>query len=274
MKNYLKIGLTSLFAVGIVVLVASCFKNPVTGRSGLNLVDDQTINSMSAQQYNAFLAQNKTDNNSPNGQMVKKVGNNMSAAVAQYLSSKNQSNVISGYQWQFNYVTNKQANAFCMPGGRVVVFSGIMPAAKDETGLAVIMGHEIAHAVAKHGNERLSQGLAQQLGGVALSVAMSSKSAETQQLFSNVYGLGSTVGVMLPFSRTHETEADQMGLIFMALAGYDPNAAIGFWERMAQMNKAGGEPPEFLSTHPATTTRINNLKKFIPEAMKYYKPRK
>lgn len=271
MKKFINYGSISLLLIGTIIFVASCFKNPVTGRSGLNLVDDQTINSMSAQQYNAFLAQSKTDNNSPNGQLVKMVGNKMSAAVAQYLASINQSSVISGYQWQYNYVNNNQANAFCMPGGRVVVFSGIMPAAQDEEGLAVIMGHEIAHAVAKHGNERMSQGLAQQLGGVALSVALSSKSAETQNLFSNVYGLGSTVGIMLPFSRTHETEADQMGLIFMALAGYNPNAAIGFWERMAKMNK-GGEPPEFLSTHPATTTRINNLKKFIPEAMKYYKP--
>jgi predicted Zn-dependent protease len=156
-----------------------------------------------------------------------------------------------------------------MPGGKVVVYTGILPVTKDEIGLAVVMGHEIAHAVAQHGAERMSQGLLQQLGGVALSVALQNKPQETQDLFMTAYGVGTTVGVMLPFSRTQESEADRLGLIFMAMAGYNPNYAIDFWTRMAA--QSGGKPPEFLSTHPSDETRIADLKKELPEAMSYYK---
>lgn len=200
--------------------------------------------------------------------MVKRVGNKLAAAIQQYFASKGQSAALSGYKWEFNYVNNKEANAWCMPGGKVVVYSGIMPYAKDEAGLAVVMGHEIAHAVAKHGNERMSQGLLQQAGGAALSVALSQKPALTQQLFNTAYGVTTTVGGMLPFSRLQESEADRMGLIFMAMAGYDPNTAVAFWQRMKA--DGGSKPPELLSTHPSDSKRISDLQKELPEAMKYY----
>lgn len=247
----------------------SCYKNPVTGRSSLNLVDDGTINSLSNQQYTTFLAQNKPVNGSGDAEMVKKVGNKLAAAINTYFTNKGQASLLSGYKWEFNLVNANEANAWCMPGGKVVVYSGILPITKDEAGLAVVMGHEIAHAIAKHGNERMSQGLVQQLGGVAVSVAVSSKPAETQALYNSAYGVVSNVGGVLPFSRKHESEADEMGLIFMAIAGYDPNAAVGFWQRMAA--QGGSKPPELLSTHPSDQTRIASIKALMPKAMQYYK---
>jgi predicted Zn-dependent protease len=165
-------------------------------------------------------------------------------------------------------VEENTVNAWCMPGGKVVVYTGLLPVALNDDGLAVVMGHEIAHAIANHGNERMSQGLAAQAGGVALSVALSNKSPETQNLFLKAYGVGANVGAMLPFSRLHESEADEMGLILMAMAGYNPDEAIKFWERMDKATQ-GQAPPEFLSTHPAHSTRIQNLKKAIPKARAY-----
>ncbi len=176
---------------------------------------------------------------------------------------------IDGFQWEFNLVDDDVPNAWCMPGGKVVVYTGLLPLTQNETGLAVVMGHEIAHAVARHGNERMSQELALQLGGVALSVAIEKKPEETKQLFYSAYGIGSELGIVLPYSRLHETEADKLGLIFMAMAGYNPEEAIPFWTRMSQ--SGGQKPPEILSTHPADETRIRNLKEFMPEAMKYYR---
>jgi len=166
-------------------------------------------------------------------------------------------------------VEDPQVNAWCMPGGKVVVYTGLLPVAQDESGLATVLGHEISHAVAKHGNERMSQGLIQQLGGVALQVALNNKPTATQNLFYAAYGAGSQVGVLLPFSRTQESEADHMGLIFMSMAGYDPHTALDFWKRMVVSSK-GGAPPEFLSDHPADANRIKAIEKEIPEAMNYY----
>ncbi len=255
---------------GLLVLPAleSCYKNPVTGRSSLNLVDDGTINSLSAQQYSTFLTQNKPIGGN-DAEMVKRVGNKLATAINQYFAGKGQSKVLAGYKWEFNLVNSKEVNAWCMPGGKVVVYSGILPVTKTEAGLAVVMGHEIAHAIAKHGAERMSQGLVQQLGGVAVAVAVSSKPAETQALYTSAYGVASNVGGILPFSRKHESEADEMGLIFMAMAGYDPNEAVSFWQRMAA--QGGAKPPEMLSTHPSDQTRINSIKSQIPKAMQYYK---
>lgn len=249
-------------------LLEGCYKNPVTGRSSLNLVDDGTINSLSAQQYTSFLAQNKPVGGK-DAEMVSRVGNKLAAAINAYFASKGQSKVLAGYKWEFNLVNSKEANAWCMPGGKVVVYSGILPVTQTEAGLAVVMGHEIAHAVAKHGAERMSQGLVQQLGGVAVAVAVSNKPAETQALYNSAYGVASNVGGILPFSRKHESEADEMGLIFMAMAGYDPNEAVSFWQRMGA--QGGKKPPELLSTHPSDQTRINNLRGLIPKAMQYYK---
>jgi predicted Zn-dependent protease len=179
---------------------------------------------------------------------------------------------VAGFKWEFNLVDNKEANAWCMPGGKVVVYTGLLPVTKDEKGLAFVMGHEIAHAVARHGNERMSQQLAVQSGGMALDIALMQQPNETRQLFNMAYGLGSTVGAILPFSRLHESEADKLGMIFMALAGYDPTSASNVWTRMA----AGGgqKPPQILSTHPTDAKRKSDMDAFLPQAMKYYKPNK
>lgn len=266
-KTFFLLG--TILSLSLIVTMESCFKNPVTGRSSLNLVDDKTINNLSTQQYTTFLAQNKPVKGTGDAEMVKRVGNKLAVAINNYFAGKGQSGLLSGYKWEFNLVNSPEANAWCMPGGKVVVYSGIMAVTKTEAGLAVVMGHEIAHAIAKHGNERMSQGLVQQLGGVALSVAVSSKPAETQALYNSAYGVASNVAVILPYSRKHESEADEMGLIFMAMAGYDPNEAVSFWQRMAALG--GSKPPELLSTHPSDQTRINNLRNMVPKAMQYYK---
>lgn len=251
-------------------IVYSCSTVPITGRKQLNLVPASEMNALSFQQYSDFLKQNKLSTNVDNTNMVKRVGAKIQNAVTTYFAQHNLSDQLKGYSWEFNLVDNPEANAWCMPGGKVVVYTGILPITQNETGLAVVMGHEIAHAVAQHGAERMSQGLIQELGGVALSVAIQNKPEQTKALYMAAYGVGTTVGVMLPFSRTHESEADHLGLIFMAMAGYDPNAAVDFWTRMSKSN-TGGAPPEFLSTHPSDQTRINDIKKELPEALKYYK---
>lgn len=256
-------------SLALATTLYSCYENPVTGRSSLNLVDESTMSQMANQEYTSFLSTNAPVKGTRDAEMVQRIGTRMAAAVQTYLTQKGQQNLISGYQWQFNLVNKNEANAWCMPGGKVVVYTGILPLTQNEAGLAVVMGHEIAHAIARHGNERMSQQLAVQAGGQALSAALSSKPALTQSIFNSAYGVGSSLGV-LKYSRDHESEADQMGLIFMALAGYNPNEAISFWQRMGA--KAGQKPPEFLSTHPSDATRISQIKKWIPEAMKYYKP--
>lgn len=266
----MKISKIFVLIILLVLTVYYCSTVPITGRSQLNLVSSSEMNAMSFQQYGEFLKQNKLSTNKPDVEMVKRVGVNIQKAVETYFAKHNLSNQLQGYAWEFNVVESNEVNAWCMPGGKVVVYTGILPITQDEAGLAVVMGHEIAHAVAQHGAERMSQGLIQELGGVALSVALSSEPAETQSLFYAAYGIGSEVGIMLPFSRTQESEADKLGLIFMAMAGYDPDVAVDFWTRMAKM-KSGQEPPEFLSTHPSDATRIDEIKKNLPEALKYYK---
>jgi predicted Zn-dependent protease len=193
----------------------------------------------------------------------------MEKAVEIFMNEKGLSSRLDGYQWEFHMVNENTVNAWCMPGGKVVVYSGLLPVTQTEGALACVMGHEIAHAVARHGNERMSQGLLVQAGGVALSVALSQKPQMTQNLFLQSYGITSQLG-MLKYSRTHESEADKMGLVFMAIAGYDPSEAVAFWERM-EKTSAGNKPPEILSTHPSDATRIGDIKAFLPEAMKYYK---
>jgi predicted Zn-dependent protease len=249
--------------------ILSCSTVPLTGRSQLNLIPSSEMLSLSSQQYDQFLNENKVSSDAANAALVKKVGTNIQHAVEKYLAENNLSDRLNGYKWEFNLVQDDQVNAWCMPGGKVVVYTGILPITKNEIGLSVVLGHEIAHAIAEHGNERMSQGLIQQLGGVALSVALKDKPQLTQDLFLTAYGVGSTIGV-LAYSRTQESEADHLGLIFMAMAGYNPGEAVDFWQRMADMNK-GSKPPEFLSTHPSDQTRIDDIKNWLPEAMKYYK---
>jgi predicted Zn-dependent protease len=224
---------------------------------------------MSFDQYGQFLEENITSVDINKTKMVKRVGKNVQKAVEQYFVENDLENELKNYDWEFNLVENNEVNAWCMPGGKVVFYTGILPLAKDENGIAVIMGHEIAHALAEHGNERMSQGLMAQLGGVALAVAVSEKPEQTQQLWMTAFGAGTQLGVLLPFSRLHESEADHLGLIFMSMAGYNPNHAISFWRRMSEM-KGGQTPPEFISTHPSDNNRIAQIQKLMPEALKYY----
>jgi predicted Zn-dependent protease len=256
--------------LSILFLVTACSTVPVTGRKQLSLIPRSTILPMSFQQYDEFLKSHKISTNKEQTHLVKRVGIRIQKAVEAYFVERNKSHQLKGYAWEFNLVESEEVNAWCMPGGKVVVYTGILPITKDESGLAVVMGHEIAHAIAGHGSERMSQGLAVQMGGMALSTALAQKPEQTQQLWMTAFGLGSQVGVMLPYSRLHESEADHLGLIFMAMAGYDPNHAIGFWQRMAE-GKGGQVPPEFMSTHPASETRIARIRALIPEVMPYYK---
>ncbi len=249
-------------------ILLSCETVPITGRSQLSLVSDQQMTTLGFDAYKDFLSKNKLSTNAAETQRVKAVGVRIQNAVTQFFVQNKQADKLAGYKWEFNLVEGKEMNAFCLPGGKVVVYTGILPVTKDDAGLAVVMGHEVAHAVAGHGKERMSQGLLAQMGGAALSVALTEQPAATKSLFMNAYGAGAQVGVLLPYSRLQESEADRLGLIFMAMAGYDPQAAVSFWERMAQ-SKKGSAPAEFLSTHPADQTRISNIKASMPEAMRY-----
>jgi predicted Zn-dependent protease len=255
----------------VALLLSACSTVPITGRSQLNIIPSSTMLSMSFQQYDEFLKSHKLSNDQQQTQMVKQVGRRIQHAVERYFRENDMAEELQHYQWEFNLVESDDVNAWCMPGGKVVIYTGILPITQNDTGLAVVMSHEIAHAVAKHGNERMSQQLMVQMGGMALGQAMRDKPAKTQQLWMTAFGLGAQVGVLLPYSRTHETEADRLGLIFMAMAGYDPHAAVSFWERMAA-EKGGAGPPEFLSTHPADQTRIRQIQGAIPEALQYYRP--
>jgi predicted Zn-dependent protease len=251
-------------------LAVSCSTVPITGRKQLDLVPNSTMLSASLQEYNTFLKEHKLSTNQQQTQMVKRVGTRIQQAVEQYFQQRGLSHQLDGYAWEFNLVESEEVNAWCMPGGKVVVYTGILPITRDETGLATVMGHEIAHAVARHGNERMSQALLTEMGGMALAVALEQNPSQTSQLWMAVYGMGSQVGILLPYSRLHESEADRLGLVFMAMAGYDPNKAVDFWQRMAQM-KTGQAPPEFLSTHPSDETRIRKIKELLPEATQYYR---
>ncbi len=260
-------GCISLIIV-ILFLSLSCTTVPITGRKQFIILPDYAMLSMSLQQYNEFLKTNKISSNQEQTQMVKKVGRKIQMAVEQYFTDKNMSYTLKDYKWEFNLIESEEKNAWAMPGGKVVVYEGLLPITRDEAGLAVVMGHEIAHAIAKHGNERMSQGLIVQMGGMALTKAMAEKPEKTRRLWMTAFGVGAQFGVMLPFSRYQESEADHLGLVFMAKAGYDPNEAVEVWKRMAQM-KEGQTPPEFLSTHPSDETRIRKIKETIPKVEQY-----
>lgn len=254
------------------ILFQDCSTVEITGRKQLNLIPESEMIGMSLTQYDDFLKAHTLSTDRQATAMVKRVGKHIAAAVEEYFREKGMSDRLKNYKWEFNLVESPEVNAWCMPGGKVVVYTGLLPVAQDEAGLAVVMGHEIAHAIARHGNERMSQQLMAQLGGMALSEALKSKPQETQQLWMTAFGVGAQYGVLLPYSRLQESEADHLGLIFMAMAGYDPHVALTFWERMAA---TGGEkPPEIMSTHPSDETRIANIRKLLPEVMKkYYRPR-
>jgi predicted Zn-dependent protease len=258
--------------VSLLFVLAGCAEVGITGRKQFNLIPDSIINSMSLQEYGQFISANKVSTDAQKTAMVKRVGSRIVQAVAEYSEKNLTANPFAGYQWEFNLVEDPNVNAFAMPGGKVVVYTGILPVTGSEAGLAVVVGHEIAHVFARHGSERMSQGLLVQMGGMGLDLALQKQPEQTRSLFNAAYGLGSQVGLLLPYSRLHENEADHLGLIFMAMAGYDPHEAVGFWQRMAAAGKGQAKPPEFLSTHPADETRIRNLEKLTPEAMQYYRP--
>ncbi|SEM02081.1 Peptidase family M48 [Syntrophus gentianae] len=254
----------------LTLFLLSCAEVPLTGRSSLSLVSDSQVATMGYQQYADVLKKSKLSNDAGKVQMVRRVGGKIANAAESFLRETGAGGDIALYKWEFNLIEDdKTVNAWCMPGGKVAVYTGILPITRDETGLAVVVGHEVAHAIAKHGNERMSQALLVQLGGIGLSAALSTQAAATQELFLQLYGVGSTVGYVLPYSRLQENEADRIGLVLMAKAGYDPRAAVTLWQRMNA--QGGGRSPEFLSTHPAPTTRIANIQSLIPEAMRYYR---
>lgn len=266
MKKY---TLKPLALLGIFIFLSiSCSKIPITGRKQFRLLPESTLMEMSLTSYKHILDTAKVVYNTSDATKVKNVGAKIASAVEAYLKGTKYEKRIEGFNWEFNLIDDSIVNAWCMSGGKVAFYTGIMPICKTETGIAVVMGHEIAHAIAQHGNERVSQGLALQMGGVALDVAASTRSEETRQLVQLAYGVGANVGVMLPFSRKHESEADEMGLMFMAMAGYDPQEAPVFWDRMNQLG--GARPPEFLSTHPNPDKRKEALERLMPKALEYY----
>lgn len=251
------------------MVFTNCHKVPFSGRQQLQLLPSDLMLSMSQDQYASFLATHQVVRGTSDAEMVQRVGNRIAQGTENLLNQTGQSELVKEFAWEFNLVQDNGANAWCMPGGKVVFYTGILPMTKDENGLAVVMAHEIAHAVAEHGNERMSQQLAASLGYVALDIALSQKPEQTRAIFLTAYGIGATVGFILPFSRKHESEADEIGLYLMAYAGYDPRGAPKFWERMIQMSP--GSVPEFLSTHPSHETRIKDLNEnYMPRAIKYY----
>lgn len=253
----------------ILTALCSCSNVAITGRKQLNFIPNSTIMSMSFQEYSDFVKQNKVSTDPVKTQMVKRVGGRIQKGVEQYLAQTDQLHLIEGYEWEYTLIEDDQINAWVMPGGKVVVYTGLLPVAKDDTGLAVVLGHEIAHAIANHGGERMSQAMVIEVGAAAMNKAMEKREPRTREIFSTAFGISANVGVMLPFSRVQEYEADHIGLIFMAIAGYDPSKAIDFWQRMADQKEGGGSI-ELLSTHPTDENRIARIKQMLPEAMKYY----
>ena len=258
--------LTGLFFSGL-LLLSSCGSVPVTGRKQMLLVSDSEVLTSSLTQYSDYMKTATPSINANGKAMVTRVGKNIAAATEAYLKANGLTAEVQNFSWEFNLVKDEQVNAFCMPGGKIVVYEGLLNLVSSDDELAVVIGHEVAHAVAKHSNERISQQLLTQYGAQVLGQALSEKSASIQQIGNTVYGLGAQYGVTLPFSRKHESEADYMGLIFMTMAGYNPNTAITFWQKMS----ANGTTtiPEFMSTHPSDATRISDIKKYLPELEKY-----
>ena len=252
-----------------VMIVSACAEVPITHRSGLHLVPDSELISMSFTQYQAVLGKSQLSTDARQTAMVRQVGMRIANAAETFLKESGSPGAIANYHWEFNLIQDdKTVNAWVMPGGKAAVYTGILPYTRDETGLAVVLGHEVGHALADHGNERLSQGLLTQLGGMALAVAVQSQPQQTQALFMQAFGVGTSVGFLLPYSRLHESEADRIGLTLMARAGYDPREAIPFWQRMQAQEQS--RPPEFLSTHPAPETRIRDIQAHLAEALPYY----
>ena len=252
-----------LLVLVVFLSVVACKTNPFTGKKMLNFYGNSQIFPMAFAQYDQFLSENNVVESGAEAQMITRVGQRISSAAERWLTANGYPGYLKDYQWEYNLVKDETVNAWCMPGGKIVFYTGILPITQTETGVAVVMGHEVAHALADHGAQRMSAGTLQQLGAVAGNIAI--KDERTRNTFNQAYGVGSTVGLMLPFSRSHETEADRIGLQIMAIAGYNPDEAADLWRRMKA--KSGGQaPPEFLSTHPSNDTRIQNLTAWAPLA--------
>jgi len=254
----------NVFYFLITLLLYSCSTVPITERKRVNIVDDSQILPASFAQYDNFLKENKLSTDAKMTREIENIGQRISKSVDRFMRANGMTEEANNYQWEFKLVDDDQMNAWCLPGGKVVFYTGILPVCENTDGIAAVMGHEIAHAFAKHGQERMTSSYGQQLGGMAVAIGTSGQNYETQMLWNSIYGIGSQVG-MLAYSRTHETEADKLGMVFMIMAGYDPEEAIQLWKRMKE-NSKGEAPPEFLSTHPSNDTRIEDLKKYLPVA--------
>ena len=249
----------------IIALVVSCAKNPFTGKNTLALVPNSEILPSAFAQYGQFLKENKVIAGTSDAEKVENIGIKIKNAAEKWLNANGYKGYLKDYQWEYKLVESKEVNAWCMPGGKIVVYSGILPITKDDAGLATVMGHEVAHALANHGQQRMSAAMLQQGGAIVTTAALGNTSVQTQQIAMTAYGAVTQFGGMLPFSRNHESEADKIGLTLMAIAGYNPEQSVVFWSRMATAS-GGNKPPEFMSTHPSDETRIANLRKLVPEA--------
>jgi len=254
----------NIVAAGVITLFLSCTTNPFTGNKTLALVPNSQLFPTAFAQYDQFLTENNVVTGTADSEMITRVGQRIAVAAERWLNANGHQDYLDDYQWEYNLVNDKTVNAWCMPGGKIVFYTGILPIAQNETGIAAIMGHEVAHALANHGQQRMSAGMLQQIGAVAGNIAIEDE--QSRDIFNQAYGVGSQVGVMLPFSRSHETQSDEIGLYLMAIAGYNPSEAAELWKRM-KANSGGEAPPEFMSTHPSNDTRIKNLQEWAPKAV-------
>lgn len=246
-----------------ILLYFSCATNPFTGKKTMAFVSNDSLFPAAFQQYNSFLSENKVITGTKDADMIKRVGERIAVAAERWLNANGYQGYLKDYKWEYNLVDDKTVNAWCMPGGKIVFYTGILPIAQNETGVAIIMGHEVAHALANHGQQRMSAAYIQQ--GLAIAGNVAIQDEQSRNIFNQSYGVGSNVLGMLPFSRAHETEADRIGLILSALAGYNPDEGAELWKRMAAAS-GGQAPPEFFSTHPANETRIKELQQLAPKA--------
>lgn len=253
----------ALIAIGAALVFASCATNPFTGKQTMALVPNSQLFPTAFAQYDQFLTENNVATGTKDAEMITRVGQRIAVAAERWLNANGHQGYLNDYKWEYNLVDDKAVNAWCMPGGKIVFYTGILPIAENEAGIAAIMGHEVSHALANHGQQRMSAAYIQQ--GLAVAGNIAIKDEKSREAFNQYYGIGSQVGVMLPFSRSHETEADKIGLYLMAIAGYDPFEAAELWKRM-KANSDGQAPPEILSTHPSNDSRIANLKALAPTA--------
>lgn len=249
--------------LGVVALFFACATNPFTGKKTMALVPNSQLFPTAFAQYDQFLTDNKVLTGTSEADMVTRVGQKIAVAAERWLNANGHQGYLNDYKWEYNLVEDETVNAWCMPGGKIVVYTGILPIAKNEAGLAAIMGHEVSHALANHGQQRMSAGYIQQ--GIAVAGNVAIKDEESRGMFNQYYGVGSNVLGMLPFSRSHETEADKIGLYLMAIAGYKPEEAAELWKRMSALS-SGEAPPEMLSTHPSNESRIANLTSLAQKA--------